>query len=350
MKYLKSIFLILFALLSFHQGKAQCSDGSDDCSHSCCNTEEWNVLRPDGIAPIGIMGDHYHHRKGWMLSYNFMQMNMRNNYQGTDKISTATVHESYMVSPTDMQMRMHMVGIMYAFTDNFTVMGMLPMVENEMSMVNRTGMAFSTRASGVGDAKLSFILGLKRFNKQSLHLNAGLILPTGSITERDNTPMQEQAKLPYPMQLGSGTWGSTFGLTYTGQASNISWGAQPMVYLRHGENPEGYTLGNQYRLNGWVAYRLNNWLSCSFRSEGVAVESTSGQDDELNPMMAPTADITNTGSTGLNSSLGLNVYIPKGKLQGLRLGFEYTRPLYYDVDGIQMRPDDILTMGAKIDF
>lgn len=353
MRYLKSISIFFFALLSFYQIQAQVQEQekpNDESSHHCHNVDGWNMLRPDAIAPIGMMGDHYHHKKGWMVSYSFMHMNMNGNYQGTDKMTTAEVHERYMVAPTEMQMRMHMVGLMYAFTDNLTVMGMLPIVENDMSMVNRMGMSFSTQASGIADAQLSVLYGLKRFNKQSLHLNAGVILPTGSVTERDNTPMQEQAKLPYPMQLGSGTWGSTFGLTYTGQATKISWGAQPMVFLRHGENSEGYTLGNQYRLNGWVAYRFNDWLSCSFRSEGFVVGTISGQDDELNPMMTPTADIDNTGGEGINGSLGLNFYVPSGKLTGLRLGVEYMRPFYNSVNGVQMRPDNVLMVGGKIDF
>jgi hypothetical protein len=39
-----------------------------------------------------------------------------------------------------------------------------------------------------------------------------------------------------------------------------------------------------------------------------------------------------------------------GKLTGLRLGVEYMRPFYNNVNGVQMRPDDIVILGAKIDF
>lgn len=34
----------------------------------------WTANRPDGHAPIGIMGDHYHKKGEWMLSYRMMTM------------------------------------------------------------------------------------------------------------------------------------------------------------------------------------------------------------------------------------------------------------------------------------
>lgn len=62
--------------------------------------------------------------------------------------------------------------------------------------------------------------------RHCLHFNAGLSLPTGSIDKQDATPMGPNSKLPYPVQLGSGTYDLLPGLTYNGQDRDLSWGAQ----------------------------------------------------------------------------------------------------------------------------
>ncbi len=42
-------------------------------------------VRADGHAPIGVMGDHMHHKGEWMLSYRYMHMDMEGNRIGTDE-------------------------------------------------------------------------------------------------------------------------------------------------------------------------------------------------------------------------------------------------------------------------
>jgi hypothetical protein len=40
------------------------------------------------------------------------------------------------------------------------------------------------------------------------------------------------ARIPYAMQLGSGTWDVKLGITYNGSARNFTWGAQYMGAFR----------------------------------------------------------------------------------------------------------------------
>ncbi|MDE2762781.1 MAG: hypothetical protein OXQ94_18130 [Gemmatimonadota bacterium] len=71
---------------------------------------EWTVSRPDGHAPIGVMGEHTHERGEWMLSHRFMRMSMAGNRDGTERLETADVLRDFMVAPLDMTMTMHMGG------------------------------------------------------------------------------------------------------------------------------------------------------------------------------------------------------------------------------------------------
>ena len=36
----------------------------------------WTAARPDGHAPISVMGDHMHKMGEWMVSYRYMTMDM----------------------------------------------------------------------------------------------------------------------------------------------------------------------------------------------------------------------------------------------------------------------------------
>ena len=38
--------------------------------------EPWTAARPDGHAPISVMGDHMHAMGEWMVSYRYMTMDM----------------------------------------------------------------------------------------------------------------------------------------------------------------------------------------------------------------------------------------------------------------------------------
>lgn len=51
------------------------------------------------------------------------------------------------VALTQMDMSMHMLGVMYAPSDDLTLVAMMPWVENEMDHVTATGGAFTTESS-----------------------------------------------------------------------------------------------------------------------------------------------------------------------------------------------------------
>lgn len=160
-------------------------------------------------TPIGVMGDHLHPQGDWMVSYRYMHMDMEGSLKGSDHISNKQIisptGENFLVTPTEMTMDMHMLGVMYAPTGNLTLMAMAPYIKNSMDHRTRMGTTFTTGSEGIGDVQLGALYGLMEWNAQHLHLNLGISTPTGSINEKDHTPMG-RGRLPYPMQLGSGTW------------------------------------------------------------------------------------------------------------------------------------------------
>jgi hypothetical protein len=307
-----------------------------------------NHHKANAFAPSGIMGDHLHPKGGLMVSLRYMYMSMDGNRDGSSKISNDDILANYMVAPQSMGMQMYMLGAMYAPSDKLTLMVMQNIVKNDMDltaqmMMNNMTMlhGFSTSSNGLGDMKLSALIGLTSNN--SFHLNTSLNIPLGSLDNRDVTPMMPDAKLPYAMQLGSGTFDLTLGGTYKWETTNWSWGIQQLNTLRTGENNEGYRLGNLHELNLWSSYGICDSFSSSIRISANTLGSIKGSDDDLNPMMVPTANTSNYGGEKISSSFGINYMIAN---TGLLLCVEAGIPLYQNYNGIFM--NDKFTINSSI--
>ena len=80
-----------------------------------------------------------------------MAMSMPGNLDATRVLRSEDVLERFMVAPTRMRMQMHMAEVMYAPTDNLTLMVMLPYHVRSMKHVTRSGETFSTASRGIGD-------------------------------------------------------------------------------------------------------------------------------------------------------------------------------------------------------
>lgn len=305
----------------------------------------WSAARPDGHAPIGVMGEHTHSAGEWMLSYRFMFMQMEGSRGRGGKLSNNDVLADFPVAPTRMYMEMHMFGAMHAPSDDLTLSFMAPYLRSEMDHRTRNGTRFTTRSDGFGDIRATGLYVLHRWARQQLHLNAGVSLPTGSIEEEDDTPAADDAKLPYPMQLGSGTFDLLPGLTYLGQTDNWSWGAQALGTLRIGRNSSDYSLGDRGQLNIWGARRWTRWLSTSLRVEGHMWGNIDGDDEDFNPTVVPTADPNRRGGERIDVAFGVNLYGRDSWVSGQRLAFEFAMPVYQALDGPQLETDWTITSG-----
>ncbi len=301
---------------------------------------------PGSYAPAGIMGDHLHHMGGLMVSLRYMDMHMKGNLEGSTEVSNTEIFESYMVAPQSMTMRMMMLGVMYAPSDRITFMLMQQFSENKMNLKTRMGNEFSTESRGMGDMKVSLLLGILSSNNHALHLNTTVNIPTGNLKKRDGTPMVENMKLPYLMQLGTGTVDLTVGGTYKGTSNRISWGLQPLATLRTGENSEGYRFGNQLDVNCWISYDVSKWIGISGRFNSTTLTQTIGQDEELNAMMAPPANTNNSGSTRIRSFIGTNFsFGDQPVLRNIKASTSFGLPIFQKVQGIQMAEVSSFHMG-----
>ena len=322
MKLFTAITLIsnlIFSSLSAHEGP-------------------WTAARPDGHAPISVMGDHMHEMGEWMVSYRYMSMNMDGLLKGSNTVAPTMMATGFMPNmlPTEMTMDMHMFGTMYAISNQWTLMGMLNYLDNEMSMPMG-----KMDSSGLGDIKIAGLYDLAQWDSgRRMHLKLGLNLPTGSIDEKHNGNI-----LGYGMQLGSGTYDFEPAITYLAQTENYSYGAQLGGILRIGENDQDYTLGNKFEATLWGARKITDSLSASAKFDYSSQSEVDGKDSRMNEAMSPALNPNSQGRDITTFGLGLNYYFKDGGLSGHRLAAEWETPIDQKVNGVQLELDSTWTFG-----
>ncbi len=308
-------------------------------------------------APIGVMADHMHKSGEWMFSYRYMYMEMEGNRDGTNSISpdeiilvpnTFGMPMNLRVVPTKMTMDMHMLGAMYAPSDAVTLMGMVNYISKDMDHITYSGGMgtvvegrFTTKTSGIGDTSLSALVRVG----DGLHATIGVSLPTGSTDETDTilnpAGMQPTVRLPYPMQLGSGTYDLIAGVTYSEKNGLWNWGGQWKSIIRMGENSEDYSLGDEHRLGWWLSYALSNNVSINTRVEYLNRGNIDGQDPDI-ALPVQTADPNRQGLDRVDANVGVNWQLPNIKH---RLALELGAPVYQDLKGPQLETDAMVTLG-----
>lgn len=313
--------------------------------------------RPDSHAPIGVMGDHAHKTREWMLSYRFMTMDMRGLQSGTTALETADVLKDFMVTPTQMGMRMHGFGAMFAPHNRITLMAMTGYQQRNMEMEGAhdhkeghhehpVGM-HEMSSAGIGDIKLESLLMLWKTDHLNLIGNIGISLPTGSITQTGT----DGSVLPYPMQLGSGSFEGRPGITLFGYYGNWSYGSQLRGTFPLHTNSSKYQHGNSVNATAWGARKLNDWLSFGGRLLLSHSGQITGSHPDLNPNMSPSHRPDFRGGTRLDFAVSSNLMVPAGNpLAGQRIAVEYTLPIYQNFTGTQLKNRWRLTLGWQYAF
>lgn len=304
------------------------------------------ISRPDGHAPIGVMRDHIHEKGEIMLSYRYGFMKMDGLRRGTDNVSASALFPGFMMAPQEMEMRMHMWGIMAGVTDRLTLSAMAGFTGSDMEMQTMMGSSSQMESEGFSDVKLNGLYQLYAAKDRHLLINFGVSLPTGSIDEGNGMGM----RFGYPMQIGSGTVDFLPGISYTQFFDHWSYGGQLNATVRAGKNDNGYRLGNRYQATAWVARKLDDAWSVSLRLEAQDWQEVDGVDATLNPMISPANRGDFQGGSRVDGLIGLNYAVPSGKLKGNRFAVEAGHALYQDLHGIQLENDWRITFGWQYAF
>ena len=264
--------------------------------------------------------------------------------------------------PTNMTMEMHMLHIMYGWSDEISLYAM-PMVtsltmdhmrDNPFGtplgpMPALAGQPFTTHNDGIDDVVFGALWKAYEGCTDELIFNFGFSVPTGDIDRQTSAPFGVPIDLPYPMRIGSGTFDFRPGVTYRSNYDHGSIGLQYTADLTLGTNSEGYALGDEHKINAWYSWLVCDRLALSFRVENHWRNNIDGADVDQN---AGTMGFISTNRSdsrgGFWTNLGYGGSLLLG--DGYLMNFEAVHPVYQDLDGIQLSNDWYFNAGLSKAF
>ena len=310
--------------------------GHSEMNHMKMGNMMKNMSRPDFVYPAGVKGGKNMMPKKLMFGYKFGTMEMKCCRDGTSSVDENFIKGlSYSMTPISMTMRMHMMSAMYALDNKFSLMAMLPYVEKEMEMKMLSGMMMGklhkTSSRGFGDLNLA---ALYRYSKKS-NIKVAISIPSGEFNEKDHNMSGVLKMMPYPMQIGSGTYDLILGYSFQEILNNWSYGIQLNAVTRFDYNSEGWKYGDLREINLWASRPISKNFSISLGFDLEHQENIQGR-SSFRMGTTPTWNEYFHSHLRASTNFGVNYKIPNSMT---RIGFQCGTPIYRDVNGPQMDPD-----------
>ncbi len=299
------------------------------------------------LAPIGVPDARPLAENQWALSYRYSWIHSDDMRDGVHRESTDDVLQRFGETPRKRDVHVHLFGVSYAPHSRVTLSAKLPFITQKTHVVaaGPPRDRFTTTSSALGDLELRALVPFMRKRNQSLQLEMGITVPTGSISERDEGAGGMRERLTIPQQPGSGTVDLLPGLVYRGRWKTLSWGLLARGTFRVYKNSKSYRLGNEYLLSTWLSQSWTDWMSTSLRLSWNRHQSTRPKDDTTRN---PEADPKRLAGERLDIGPGVNFKVPF--LGEPRFGIEMTWPFYQTVSGPQLEHDWQLTAGWQWAF
>jgi hypothetical protein len=322
--------------------------------------------------PAGVMFGHMLDKAGdVMVGYRFMYSRQSGNMlHGARKTSDLDIVnlacsdiQLCKFTHTYMDMRMHMLDIMYAPTRWINLMLMPQFMDMEMNLRElegrpppapgdheHAGTPHST--GGVGDTIMMSLIKLLDLPGHRLHMGLGISAPTGDVDLKlRRIAKSEGGFIHFDMQLGSGTWDFLPNLTYAGTSNRWHWGAQLYGVKRmESQNESGYRLGDIFQASTWGGFHLTDWLSASVRGVFSSRGRIHGDFNTYNARIGPMDFPANHGGQFWDIGFGLSAAVPGGKFAGNHFAFEWLQPIRDDVNGYQLERKGALSATWHYSF
>ena len=303
----------------------------------------------------------------WSFAYTYRRLSSGQYRSGTQDFTfdevlfspgeTRTL-QNFPVVPTFICQNVHAFSTSYAVSKSINLSLVVPYIAQGTDHISSVPNfpEFLLKSKGVGDIGLSASY-LKRLTPDSaLQFNGGIRVPTGSIDQMGDTPRNGAGtleRLPYTMQIGSGTVDLTASANYSRKFNDVQVGLNANTTIRTGMNDNNYRLGNNYGLAASVQYTKHKHIQPGIRVNFREIERIKGADLSLlvpAPIPFP-AGITNPDNYGGEKvNIAALVKICPEKDCKVSFSGEYGIPIYQNLNGIQPQDRNYVSFSAALNF
>jgi len=325
---------------------------------------EMKDKRPPAALPAGVHAARMIGAGEIRLMYAPTYTVMRDNYVGSSPISPTSIvaipysrlsvfetnaPPTLRIVPLANKIQLHRFTLTFGVTDIFNILVMGAALDKNMSLqvyrgpMGATPLSTSTTVTeGFGDMAVQALVRLYQDDIHHVHVNLGLGLPTGTITQvaTSITPSGAYAtkRCCYGMQLGTGTVDGLFGVTYTGRLDAWSWGFAYRGRVAFGENSANYHYGPRNEITGWGGYEVLKGLSLTARAAATVWDRIRGSDPlTFGPMQGANPEYYGGERVLLLGGIEYALRLPGFK--PLQLAIEAGAPVYQRLNGPQLGQD-----------
>lgn len=301
------------------------------------------------------------------FSYTYRRLSSGNYRSGTKDFTFEDVlfspgevrtDQNFPVVPTFICQHVHAFSANYTINEKLSLNFAVPYIRQGTDHISSVPnfSEFLLTSEGIGDIGVSASYLKRLKNSDALQFNAGIRIPTGSIDEMGDTPRNGAGtleRLPYTMQIGSGTVDFSGSVGYSKAAGNLRLGISANTTLRTGKNDHNYRLGNNYGLNATAQYTKNAMFQPGLRINLRKIERIKGGDTSLQvpavfPFPASITNPENYGGTKVKLAATLR-FCPTRDCK-VSLTGEYGVPILQDLNGIQPQDRNYISFSASTKF
>ena len=309
----------------------------------------WTGDRPDGVAPLGVFADRTLGAGSLEVSLVYRKTDQEGIRLDSELIDPTTLFDFFTVVPFELTSQGWYARGAYGVSDDLTVTGRVGFLERDRVQFTEDFTFFDLEASGITDVEVQALYSIWDQGPYRAQLQAGVLIPTGSVEEEGAFAGVRSGTLPYDTQIGAGGWGIMPGFTAQVMNEHGSVGGQVVATLFVADKGD-WRPGDQVEANAWGAFRFNRFFSSSVRVHAIAFGAIEGFDPDLDPDRDPGELPTSFSGRRVDIPVGVNFYMPEGRWQGHRLGLELVFPVHEKFDGPWLSNDWELVVGWQKAF
>lgn len=310
---------------------------------------QWSDDRPDAVAPASLVGTRMLPAGSVELRYIFSNTSFEGVQLGSQPVDAGSVLDYYDTTPFQRRDRTHRAVLMFGASESFTLLIDAHWADRSRDVADND-FFITTEATGLGDVTVEGLFSVWEGDATRVRVSAGAEVPVGSTDERGDLLVLQDQVLPYEMQPGSGSISFVPGVAGEMQNEFGTVGAQVKARLRLNDNDRDYRLGDVVEANGWVGYKLNDFFALTSGVRALSWGSIQGVPDDVDVGRDPGEDPVFTGGKRVDIPLGLNVFMPEGRLTGHRFSVEFVWPVHQDYDNFRVSGDWGFSVGWQKTF
>lgn len=268
--------------------------------------------------------------------------------KGRNKLGSADILAGgYSVVGESMVHTTRSIDLFYGASHNVTLFASVPIHEKSItSRVVGFGPLDQT-SSGIGDVVTGIVYAYRDKPNSRLHVHLGVGLPTGEIAASDLGADGTSERLPFPMQLGGGTYDVHNGATWVNRLDVWTVGMHGRMRIHFRENDEGWARGDSFDFDFWVARPVFSFLDFNLRLHNASWGDYYGTAPAgSNPDDNPLSEIHRQG--GMRTDAGMGLALDLGPVG--RISLDGALPIDEWLDGPQFSTQRTLSLSWHLSF